>query len=40
MVYSDVKVINQRNVIDKDFIGGDNFISFEKYEELNIYYLS
>ena len=34
MVYSDVKVINQRNVIDKDFIGGDNFISFEKYEEL------
>jgi type I restriction enzyme S subunit len=34
MVYSDVKVINQKNVIDKDFIGGNNFISFDKYEEL------
>lgn len=30
----DIKVFNQRNVIDNDFISGDNYISQEKFFEL------
>ena len=31
---SDVKVFNQRTVLDNDFEKGDEYVSFEKYEEL------
>jgi type I restriction enzyme S subunit len=31
---SDIKVYNQRNVIDNDFYNGDNYISYEKFDEL------
>jgi len=34
MLDAEIKVYNQRNVIDKDAVGGDNFISKEKYDEL------
>ena len=33
----DIKVINQRNVIDNDFDFGDNFINHEKYIELRAF---
>ena len=37
----DIKVINQRNVIDNNFDFGDNFINHEKYIELRAFhYLS
>jgi len=32
-----IKVYNQRNVIDVDFIGGDNYITEEKYSELSAF---
>lgn len=31
---SDVKVYNQRTVLDNDFTSGDDYVSFEKYREL------
>lgn len=31
---SDVKVFNQRTVLDNDFEQGDEYVSFEKYDEL------
>ena len=34
---TDIKVINQRNVIDNDFDFGDNFINHEKYIELRAF---
>ena len=34
---TDIKVINQRNVIDNDFDLGDNFINHEKYIELRAF---
>ena len=34
---NDIKVINQRNVIDNDFDSGDNFINHEKYIELRAF---
>ena len=34
---ADIKVINQRNVIDNDFDFGDNFINHEKYIELRAF---
>jgi len=34
MYDNEIKVYNQRNVIDKDFISGDNYISREKFIEL------
>ena len=34
---TDIKVINQRNVIDRDFDFGDNFINHEKYIELRAF---
>ena len=34
---TDIKVINQRNVIDNDFDFGDNFINYEKYSELRAF---
>jgi type I restriction enzyme S subunit len=34
MANGDVKVYNQRNVLDNDFSSGDNFITLEKFSEL------
>ena len=34
MSYSDIKVFNQRTVLDNDFIMGNEYISLEKHEEL------
>ncbi|MCB0102189.1 MAG: restriction endonuclease subunit S [Anaerolineales bacterium] len=34
MMGADVKVYNQRSVIDNDFVNGDNYVSLEKYEQL------
>jgi len=34
MNFGEIKVYNQRNVIDGDFSSGDNFISDEKFEQL------
>ena len=33
----DVKVYNQRNVIDRDFANGENFVSREKFKELSAF---
>ena len=33
----DIKVYNQRTVIDLDFLGGDGFISFQKFHELKAF---
>jgi type I restriction enzyme S subunit len=35
MQASEVKVYNQRSVIDNDFSSGDNFITYEKFKELS-----
>jgi type I restriction enzyme S subunit len=35
MLEGSVKVYNQRNVIDGDFVGGENFISEAKFEQLS-----
>ncbi|MGB9812860.1 MAG: restriction endonuclease subunit S [Thermovenabulum sp.] len=37
MQEGEVKVYNQRNVLDNDFINGDNFVSYEKYQELRAF---
>ena len=37
MMDGEVKVYNQRSVIDRDFDGGDNYISLEKFEELQAF---
>ncbi|HZM11158.1 MAG TPA: restriction endonuclease subunit S, partial [Candidatus Limnocylindrales bacterium] len=34
MASGDVKVYNQRNVLDRDFLSGENYVSDDKYEEL------
>jgi type I restriction enzyme, S subunit len=34
MQEGEIKVYNQRNVIDNDFVSGDNFISGEKFKQL------
>lgn len=34
MLESEIKVFNQRTVIDRDISSGDNYISLEKFEEL------
>ncbi len=36
----DVKVYNQRNVIDRDFASGENFVSREKFKELSAFAVS
>ena len=36
----DVKVYNQRNVIDKNFVAGENFVSREKLKELSAFAVS
>jgi type I restriction enzyme, S subunit len=35
MTHGSIKVYNQRNVIDVDFVGGENFISEKKFHELS-----
>jgi type I restriction enzyme M protein len=37
MLAGEIKVYNQRNVIDRDFRGGDNYISLEKFAELRAF---
>jgi type I restriction enzyme, S subunit len=37
MLSGEVKVYNQRNIIDRDFDGGDNYISAGKYAELKAF---
>jgi len=37
MLSGEVKVYNQRNIIDKDFDGGENYITVEKYAELKAF---
>ncbi|MDP3938111.1 MAG: restriction endonuclease subunit S, partial [Deltaproteobacteria bacterium] len=34
MLAGDIKVYNQRSVLDRDFASGDNYISLEKFDEL------
>lgn len=34
MMGTDVKVYNQRSVIDNDFVSGDNYVSLEKFQQL------
>lgn len=37
MMAGDIKVYNQRNVLDNDFESGENYISYEKYTELKAF---
>ena len=37
MMAGEIKVYNQRNVIDGDFIGGENYISEDKFDELKAF---
>ncbi|SHF14955.1 type I restriction enzyme, S subunit [Desulforamulus putei DSM 12395] len=37
MKEGEIKVYNQRNVLDNDFINGDNYTSYEKYKELRAF---
>jgi type I restriction enzyme S subunit len=37
MQAGEIKVYNQRNVIDRDFRGGDNYVSLEKFAELRAF---
>jgi type I restriction enzyme S subunit len=37
MMDGEIKVYNQRSVIDRDFDGGDNYISLEKFDELRAF---
>lgn len=34
MMGTDVKVYNQRSVIDNDFVNGENYVSLEKFQQL------
>lgn len=40
MVAGSIKVYNQRNVLDRDFTMGENFITEEKYQELKAFTVS
>lgn len=37
MLNGEIKVYNQRTVLDNDVLGGENYISSEKYQELNVF---
>ena len=37
MIAGDIKVYNQRNVLDYDFSGGDNYITLEKFTDLSAF---
>jgi type I restriction enzyme S subunit len=37
MQTGEIKVYNQRTVIDRDFYGGDNYVSLEKFAELHAF---
>jgi type I restriction enzyme, S subunit len=37
MLNGEIKVYNQRNVLDNDVLGGENYISSEKFQELNAF---
>jgi type I restriction enzyme S subunit len=37
MIEGEMKVYNQRSVIDKDFVSGENYITREKYKELEAF---
>lgn len=37
MLNGEVKVYNQRTVLDNDVLGGENYITSEKYQELNAF---
>jgi type I restriction enzyme S subunit len=37
MQAGDIKVYNQRSVLDRDFSGGENYVSLEKFAELRAF---